>query len=233
MPSTSNAIVYPFDPTGVAATNLVQGEVQILTKPSFRDFHFVVPNFGPYFANSLQLSIKDLNGNSRILSPGTDWQPSHKFYRASLQCMSGVYGSISFMDLELAGQLTMSYQSLGGQWVVEQNTIASILMNRLYNPRTAYWEQVTNYPVEFPPIDHQWDVKDMIGMSDVVISIRDLITALATDRLTGFQAHILAKNPHGTEAHDVNAYTQQEVDTKLAKVVSSRRDIDLFLRSQQ
>ena len=36
--------VYPFDQTGLAATNLVTNEIQTLITPNPEDFYFIIPS---------------------------------------------------------------------------------------------------------------------------------------------------------------------------------------------
>lgn len=43
--------IYPFDPNGVLASNLISNEVHVVTAPTAPDSaNFIVPSFGPFFA---------------------------------------------------------------------------------------------------------------------------------------------------------------------------------------
>lgn len=192
--ATQTTVIYPFDPTGQAVSNRITGERQILTPPDWSDFYFIVPSAAPYFASSLQLTMRP---SGKVLVEGIDYNPSHKFYDASIQCASPVYGSITFLDKTLAGVIEYNYQTLGGDWVINTQQAAQVLANTLLNPRTTTWEEVVNLPYQFPPVDHAWDIVDMIGASDVVNKLDEMVEALMASGDQGLALHLADfNNPH-------------------------------------
>lgn len=209
---------YPFDPTGKKVTNKIPGEQHALTSANYRDFHFIVPKHGPFFADSVRVTYRDTQGVLRSMVPGVDFQFSHWFVSASRACASPLYGSISFYDLNLVGTITVEYQTVGGIWTQDSAKIAQILADRLHNPRTTAWEQVVDMPVAFPVIDHDWDLKDLVGMSDVTVKLSAIATAIRSNMIDGLAAHKAARNPHGTTAADLNAYNKQQIDLMFAQV---------------
>ena len=44
--------VIPFDPTGKAPSNLIQQEIHVITKQNYRDYHYIVPTFAPFFSET-------------------------------------------------------------------------------------------------------------------------------------------------------------------------------------
>lgn len=195
---------YPFDPTGTKPTNLVTGEQQILTPANYRDFHFVVPTLAPFFEDGLVVKFRDLSGTVSTLVDGIDYYCTHWFISASRACAKNVYGSISFLNLNLQGTVILDYQTLGGMWTQDSATIAEILADYLHNPRITAWDEVVDMPVTFPVIDHQWDLADMVGETELVAAIADIETALRQTGSTGITAHIQdTSNPHHTTAAQV------------------------------
>lgn len=223
---------YPFDPTGTASSNLVTGEQKAVTAANGQDYHFVVPTFGPFFSDSLQVSFKALDNSVRTLQEGVDYYPTHWFISASRACAKPVYGSISLLDLQLAGTLTIAYQTLGGAWTVDQTTIAQILADTLHNPRITSWDEVTDYPIAFPPIDHQWDLADMVGLSDLLPKIDEIQQAILTKNTTDLAAHLAADNPHHVTPHGIGTYTSQEIDSKLSTAGAGLSSSDASLMIQ-
>lgn len=209
---------YPFDPTGKKVTNKIVGEQHALTSSNYRDFHFIVPKLAPYFADSLRAMFRDTQGNLRNLVPGVDFQHTHWFVAASRACAAPVYGSISFYDLNLVGTVIIDYQTVGGIWVQDAAKIAQILSDRLHNPRTTAWDQVVDMPVSFPVIDHEWNLQDMVGMSDVTLKLTAIATAIRSNQLDGLSGHMAARNPHRTTAADVGAYNMAQIDAMFAAV---------------
>jgi hypothetical protein len=179
MPSTT-PVTYPFDPTGTLASNLITGEQQILKLPTFENFHFLVPNLAPYFASTLQVSIKLLDGTVQPLNEGIDYYCTNLFKAASMACEKPIYGSVSFLDLSLSGIVTFNYQTIGGNWTLNQQQIAQIISNVLQNPRVTYWDQVTEYPALFPPLAHAFDLVDLTGAAELYTALMAIEAAIAS-----------------------------------------------------
>lgn len=213
---------YPFDPSGVALSNKVTGEQQILTPMNFQDYYFVVPTFGPFFSDGLIVSHRSIEGVTTPLTEGVDYFPTHWFVSASRACSKPVYGSISFNDLELSGSVTLSYQTLGGIWTIDETQVAQILADRLHNPRITSWELVSGVPEVFPVIDHEWNLTDLVGLSEVIPALQAIEAAiLANYDPNGIAGHLLATNPHGITPAMLDVYTTAQTDELIAAVDGS------------
>lgn len=199
-----NDLAYPFDPTGKLGSNKISGELQIVTPLNFRDYHFIVPRWAPFFMEGLKISFKALDGSVRLLELGKDFYATHEFISASRACATPIYGSISFLDITLSGVVTMDYQTLGGIWTQDEAKIAQILADKLHNPRITAWDQVVDMPVTFPVIDHEWDLVDMVGMSEVNETLGRIEDTLRLATQAGLQDHLNDfNNPHQTTAAQV------------------------------
>lgn len=191
------ATAYPFDPSGTSAANRIVNEQHVITAVNFRDYHYVIPKFAPFFAESMVLRMQYPNGNIRTLTQGLDYYFSHQFLDASRACAKPVYGSISFLDTDEAGVLSITYQTVGGIWTLSASEISRILAEQMRNPRITAWEQITYLPERFPVIDHEWDLIDMVGASEVVRAIDDITTTIANSTGGGLQSHVTNySNPH-------------------------------------
>lgn len=217
--------VYPFDPTGSLASNKIVGEQHIITPVNYRDYNFIVPKLAPYFATNIQLSYKNINGQTVPLVENVDYYFTHWFISASRACSKPIYGSITLLNNTLSGVLTLNYQTLGGDWNIDEQLIAQILADTLHNPRRTSWDSVSEMPYAFPVIDHAWDLVDMVGMSDVVDALEDIKNAIITGGDNSFQAHIDDRNnPHGVTAEQVNAFTKQQSDARYLGITDSAND---------
>jgi hypothetical protein len=193
---------YPFDPTGAANTNLVTGERQILTPPNWGQFYFILPLATPFFANSNFQAV--LQPSGKVLQEGVDFVYCYRFYDATVQCAYPVYGGLYFMDMTLSGVIELQYQTLGGDWTLDSAEIATVLANQLLNPIITTWEEVVNVPYQFPPIAHQWDIIDMVGASDIVNVLNQMVTALQSTNNSALAAHLADfNNPHRVTAAQV------------------------------
>jgi hypothetical protein len=191
---------YPFDPTGLSVANKIQNEQQIITAVNGRDYHYIIPDFAPFFADGLVMTFKYPDGSTRTLTEGVDYYLSNEFISASRATAKPVYGSIEFLDTSLAGVVKLqSYQSLGGIWTLPNQAIAEILANELRNPRTTAWEQIVYLPSAFPVIDHEWNLTDMVGASEVVQELQNITDAITNSigSQQNLQAHVTNfSNPH-------------------------------------
>lgn len=219
---------YPFDPTGTAATNSIKKESQVLTAGNFRDYHYLIPRFAPFFETSLVVRHRRLNGTTRVLTRGVDYYTANKFRDASLACAREIYGSISFLDTNLAGVIEIDYQTIGGIWNITEEKISEILSEELRNPRIIAWEQIVDLPARFPIIDHEWDLADMTGMKDVKVAVDEVAAAILQAAGGSTQQHINDyNNPHKVTKDQVGlnlvmnygiATTQQAIDGTLNTV---------------
>ena len=199
---SDTTVQYPFDPAGTATTNRISGELRVLSPPNYTDFYFIVPNAPPFFRNGLQI-VHISTG--RVLVEGQDYVLSHLFHDASLACATEIYGSITIYDKTLAGAVRLTYQTLGGTWTLNEQQILELLSRVITDPRVTTWEQVVELPIRFPVIDHEWDLVDMVGASEVVEAIYAVEQAIREASDAGLPAHLADyNNPHRTTKDQVN-----------------------------
>lgn len=208
--------VYAFDPTGTNALNYITNEQQVLTFNNNQDFFTIIPYSGPFFETGLTIGYTPTVGSPRTLIKGTDYVLTHQFISASRACAKPIYGSVTINNTSLAGVITLSYQTVGGDWTISKNSIAAILATYLANPRITSWEEVANVPTQFPVINHEWNLTDMVGMSALISKLNDIQTALVSRNLDGLGNHLLADNPHHITPAMIGSYTTQQVDQMLS-----------------
>lgn len=217
-------VSYPVDYTGQAASNKIPGEQIIILPPGDRLFHYTMPRFAPFFEEGLVVKIRDTNNNVIPLVKGVDYYLGHKFMDASLATMHPLFGSIQFLRLDIVGTLIVDYQTLGGIWTISADQITEILMNTVNNPRITSWEQVVERPVDFPVVDHPWDLDDMVGQKEILEVLQNFYNAYLASldpNGAGGGSGVIAEhinnrnNPHQVTAAQTGAYTTAQVDQKL------------------
>lgn len=172
---------YPFDPTGTASSNFIEHEQHVISPPDYTDFYFVVPTVGPFFRENLLIKHYP---SGQVLVEGVDYVLAYRFVSASRATAKALYGAISIMSYELSGALEISYQTLGGDYTIDDVTLAQKLADTTVNPRITTWEQITELPQQFPVIDHEWDLVDLVGASDLQDAI-DRVTDAIYDAADG------------------------------------------------
>ena len=185
---------YPFDPTGSATSNAVANERHVLSPPAWKDFYFIVPKQAPYFRDSLRVIHRP---SGKLLVEGVDYHCTHYFHAASHGVARRVYGSITMLDKTLTGVLEISYQTIGGDWILDASADLTRLTNTQTNPRITTWEEVVDVPYQFPPIDHEWNLEDLKGVEAILPILEEMTEAIRTASGSEFAAHVADKNnPH-------------------------------------
>ena len=191
-------VTYPFDPSGSNPLNRIVNEQQVVTSVNDpRKYNVIMPSAAPFFADSVVMEFRRPDGSVRSMVEGVDFYYTHGFISASKATAKPVYGSITFLDRDTSGVMRLTYQTLGGIWTLDDNEIAQILANIINNPRTTAWEQITDMPVMFPVIDHEWNLVDMVGAKEIVQSLDALAQAVVSNTGGGLASHVASRsNPH-------------------------------------
>lgn len=174
------AYLYEEDITGTNPANKVVDEIHLVTPATEPgSFSIICPKAGPYFRNSL---IIEHIASGQVLTPGIDWQPSHVFDSASHETEwvhGGIYGSLIIMNRNLTGYFKIrEFQTLGGEWLMSNDRILEVISNRLYDPRTATYEQIAGKPNAFPPLIHDQPIDDLTTFRDVIIQLGFMTEAI-------------------------------------------------------
>lgn len=223
-----SVVSYPFDPTGQAATNRIIGEQVVVLPKGDRLFHFSMPQFAPFFEEGAVLKLRDVDNNVIPLVKGVHFYFSHKYADASLATMHPIWGSISWLQ-DIVGTLIIDYNTLGGIWTLSAEKIIEILTNTTQNPRITTWEMVTERPVDFPVIDHPWNLDDMVGQKEILEVLNNFYEAYLTsiDPEGGGGSSIVLEhinnqnNPHKVTANQTGAYSYAQMDQMLLGYVTA------------
>ena len=184
-------VSYPFDATGILQTNRVLDEQHAVTENNFRNYYFIVPKFAPFFADNISI-VHSYQGQTRQLVENVDYYCALMFIGATRAIGKPIYGAITLNNLNTAGIISLTYNTLGDKWNVDQQYIIEQIAEKAYNPRTVSWEQIVGTPETFPPIPHQWELVDLVGLTDIV------------DRLSSIEQAILLAGQNQANTHIVN-----------------------------
>lgn len=202
----NKTFTYPYDPSGLLLSNKVVEESHTITPANGKDFRFIVPKAAPYFVRSVKL-FHAATGKEMIR--GTDWVPGHAFQAATkTQPYVEIAGSLLILNNSLSGTFTLKeYQTLGGEYTIDETTALEILANTLLDPRLTTWDKVIDAPLIYDALTHLHHVSTSIGYGDMVTALQNLVTVFTleasklNDRIT---AHLNdALNPHSTSAESV------------------------------
>ena len=206
---------YPEDRTGTRASNLITGEEHVLTPDNHRNFHFIVPKFAPFYAESVKL-FKSINGTLLELKEGTDYHFSLEYVSASLSTGKPVYGGISFVDLSLDAKVVLQqYRTVGGQWTLNTQEMLETIANIVFNPRKLTWDQISGKPQTFGPTDHTFDFNNLLTEKQIGDKLRDIRDAILTAAQSTTDHENRMDNPHNVSAIQlgVGAFYQKGIAT--------------------
>lgn len=194
MATMSTTGLYPFDPYGNNPENLVLNERQSLQSPGRDDFYFIIPKAAPFFVTSM---VVRNDATNEVYAEGIDYVFGHYFVEAMNKTGRTVAGSIRFLNRDMSGIVSLTYQTIGGEWGFDDTAILEELSNKALNPLTRAWAQIDVLPKSFPPVPHDQHVDTLIGFEDVVKAIDDIVEAIGESESGKFSQHLDDRlNPH-------------------------------------
>lgn len=172
---------YPFDDTGLSPVNVVSDELHTVTELNYRDFHFIVPQFAPFFETGFVVEHLSETNTKTTLVAGVDYTFALEYLGATRALGTPVYGGITLASRIVTGVINLkSYQTVGGIWIANRDLVLKALSDLVYNPRITTWDLVTNVQQIFPPSPHRVKTDDLSGMREVVMSIDRLASVVGS-----------------------------------------------------
>lgn len=198
---------YTYDPTGTNADNLIVSEQHNVQPPSsITDASVFFLRAAPAFAESIVVR-KGPSSTDIQLVEGQDYILTHQFLWKSYELSKGIYSSVTLINRNYTGQLYVDYRTLGGEFVLNDQTALERLTRDIYKSRYVYWEQVAGLIPGLPPFDHSQAGTDTVGWGEVVDAILRLAAAITdtgggagggttTDSSAALAQHIASSTAH-------------------------------------
>ena len=219
-------ITYPYDPTGLTAECLIEGETHSLSS-NINTYRIIVPELHPFFHNE---KFKMVHAESRMeLRLGRDYELGGKYVDIDKVADTPIYAYLVVINPTLRGTVRLQYQTLGDEYIGVKNEVVDYLVNHLIDPLVTPLDQVLDRPLTFAPAPHEQHFADFQNKQYVAAGI-DGVTAAAearsqalklanvdflTNRInqldsiietSGFKDHILSvADPHDVTAAQAGA----------------------------
>lgn len=172
-------VQYPFDPTGVSKQNHIE-EIYDLTDTNRNEFNYIIPRYAPFYSNSVKIERLDTEDNQPLVL-----EKDHDYY------LGGHFGEmepyvggkqrieslILFDDRRITGRYKVTYQTLGGSFILDATGYAAQIANYLVNPLQTPWAEIVGRPVNYPVKPHGHDVGELVGVQDLIDAILQLSAA--------------------------------------------------------
>lgn len=227
---------YPFDRTGANPNNRVQ-EIYELTDENRNEFNYIIPRFAPFFADSIIVERLDTeDGNPLLLKKNQDYHLGGHF--GEIRPFVGqarVESLVVFDDRRITGRYRVTYQTLGGPFVLDATGYAEQIANYLVNPFQTTWGEIVGKPIEYPPIPHGHDADELMGIVDVVNAIMELANgtrALVEEERKQsniLEGYLVATN----EIKELSRRTSRQVSDALIKMYETSGKIRKLLKNNQ
>lgn len=177
--SVGKLVQYPFDPTGISKQNHVE-EIYDLTDTNRNEFNYIIPRYAPFYSNSVKIERLDTEDNQPLVL-----EKDHDYY------LGGHFGEmepyvggkqrieslILFDDRRITGRYKVTYQTLGGSFILDATGYAAQIANYLVNPLQTPWAEIVGRPVNYPTKPHGHDVGELVGVQDLIDAILQLSAA--------------------------------------------------------
>lgn len=136
----------------------------------------IVPRAAPFFSDKVTL----VNSETGIaLDLGKDYVFAYPFLDFIKTKSKNVYGAIILLKAESALTVKVSYDTIGGPFVLDDVSYAETVANLNGSNRLATWEQVVNLPAEgFPADPHDHPISQTYNYNDFIANLQGLVEAL-------------------------------------------------------
>lgn len=201
MPTT---IAYAYDLDGTNPLNRIPNEVQFVVPPtSLTDTSVVVPRCAPFHGDTLVVNTGSI-ANPVPLTAGVDYFLVYKFIRGSRSTGHQMFGGIMFTNRNFNGNIWLTYQTVGGDCVVDDYSVVEQWSRSLRNVRYISWDQLAGLPAGFPTAEHVVGGDTLVGLGDVADGLNAIAAAITdvnaqgggTAPSAGLAQHIASLSAH-------------------------------------
>lgn len=194
----------PLDVTGQALPNKIVNEQHTLSVENGAQRQMLVPTYGPFYGDGLVVSYSGPGMIRIVARPNIDYVPVYELVQLSKALSKPVFTGIGILNLSMIGTISIDYQTLGGDFVVNKNRLYFELADRLNNDRQTYWSQLVGLDKFFTVAPHQHHVEaDLVGLTSVNNAVNSLSanvqnTASDQDSIDIVNHLTIIGNPHNT-----------------------------------
>lgn len=206
---------YDLDPSGVNPSNKVGPERHVVSIGGSNS-RLIIPKAAPFFKDSVR--IKHV-ATGTYLEPGIEFEPSLYFEAASnTEPYPSVFGGISILT-DAYDDATIEieeYQTIGGEHVLSETSLLTILANLVIDPRTVTWDSVTYKPGVMTPDSHLTSLEDTVGYAELVAAVNrmgETYTLQSQELVSILRAHVVdTADPHNVTTALLQRMQQIEQD---------------------
>lgn len=197
----SGKLTYPWNPFQDLAAGRVADEAAHVQGGD--QGVIIVPRCGPFFSRNFKIKMAD-TGRELKMEAG---EYGFLFpFGAFIQKYSRlVYGALHVKGVTGPTDFIIEYDSIGGDFVLDDIAYAQAVANTLTAPRTIDWSQLTNLPSVWPPDPHPHPASDTMNYGDLITWLRSYLDAITSTDLNfdfkvAFEEHLKQGLPDAHKA---------------------------------
>ncbi|QDH47109.1 virion structural protein [Aeromonas phage LAh10] len=166
--------VYPWNPFNDMTINEIKGEI-VNVQPT-PGGSIIIPRCAPFFARGLKV-IHRASGRELELKKG-EFSLLYPFGSFISRYSQLVYSGILINGVTESTNFELEYNTIGGDFVLDDVAYAQAVANTLTSPRRADWSELVNLPPAWPADPHDHPASDTFNYSDMIIALQSYIDAM-------------------------------------------------------
>lgn len=199
-------IGYTLDEVGTLPANKIT-ETRVLSSKVIDNRTFMIPKVTPFFGDNFTV----VSGGQTLVR-GVDYDFILNSPELSSRLDRDIYAGIIFNKLTTTQVVTITYQTIGGDFNLPLDHTVESLSRLIKNPTFTTFSEITGTPAGLPTYDHIQDWSSMAGFDDFLKQLELIYLALlstneanqsnggsTTDAgtfLNALQQHIISKSAH-------------------------------------
>lgn len=145
----------------------------------------IVPRNGPFFTRDFKIRQRD-SGRELSMEAG-EYSFLHPFGAFIKRYNRLVWGALQIKGAATAVDYIIEYDTIGGDFVLDDIAYAEAVANTLTAPRTIDWNEIVNLPLVWPPDPHQQPASDTMNYGDLITWMQSYLDAITdTDNSVSF-----------------------------------------------
>ena len=234
---TVPVVRFQLDPTGTNPNNLVTNEPHSLdTNVQIRA---IAPTYGPFYEAGLV--ITDSATNTALSS--SQYSLVELLQDATMLFGQGIYGVILITDSAVSSSVSITYQSLGGEYQSSSAGVINAYQTLIGDNRPVDWVNVLNKPAQYPPTLHEHLLSDVYGFQTIVAALERVKNAIVLNNIPPLNALVTWMNGLFTTTNNAivaetnraeteEANLQTELNTETAARISGDSNLQTELNTE-
>lgn len=190
--ATSTAVgklTYPWNPFQDIDECLITNEAQ---QADPNGGGIIVPRCGPFFSRDFTITLKS-SGRALSFDAG-EYSFLYPFGAFNERYNRLAWGAIQVKGVAAPTDFLITYDTIGGDFVLSDLAYAEAVTNQFTSPRTADWNSIVNLPLDWAPDPHEHPASDTMNYGDLITWMKSYLDAITqnpdADWMSRFEQHL-------------------------------------------